>query len=338
LSTVYFPGGKITMLPSDVVEKYTLSAERYSPALSLYAELDSDNEIVATESRIEQVRIAENLRHDTLEPLFNEDTLATASIDHPYGAELRRLWQWAVRLEQVRRGEDAPEGEQRPEYVFRVEGDSVQITRRARGTPIDKVVSELMIYVNSTWGRALAEGGTAAIYRVQGAGKVRMSTVPAAHAGLGVEQYIWASSPLRRYVDLVNQRQLIAMVAGEAAPYAAKDERLLAILREFESSYDAYADFQRSMERYWCLRWLLQEKIETVEATVLRENLCRFDALPLVVRVASLPSSKSGDRVLLDVSEIDVMELSLHCEFASRVEPAPGTESVPVLQGLAAGS
>jgi exoribonuclease-2 len=186
--------------------------------------------------------------------------------------------------------------------------------------------------VNSTWGRQLAESETAAIYRVQGAGKVRMSTVPASHAGLGVEQYVWASSPLRRYVDLVNQRQLIAIARGEVAAYAKNDERLLAILREFESAYDAYSEFQRSMERYWCLRWLVQERIETVSATVLRENLCRFDDLPLVVRVASLPAFRPGERVLLEVSKIDLVELTFHCEFASRFELPSEGEDVAAAQ------
>jgi exoribonuclease-2 len=329
LSTVYFPGGKITMLPTAHIEQYTLAAQRDCPALSIYAEVTPANEVVSVETRVERIRIAENLRHDTLEPLFDEAALAAGTVDHPHGPELMRLWNWALHLEQLRRG-DTPEGDQRPEYVFRVENDRVRITRRARGTPVDKLVSELMIYVNSTWGRQLAESDTPAIYRVQGTGKVRMSTVPASHVGLGVEQYVWASSPLRRYVDLVNQRQLIAMTRGEAAVYAKSDERLLAILREFESAYDAYSEFQRSMERYWCLRWLLQEHVETVSATILRENLCRFDELPLVARVASLPAFKPGERVLLEVSAIDVIELTYHCEFVSRLEPSGADDAVGV--------
>ena len=67
------------------------------------------------------------------------------------GPQLDRLYRWAVQLEKSRRG-DAPEGEQRAEYNFRVQGDRIEITRRLRGTPIDKLVSELMIFVNSTWG------------------------------------------------------------------------------------------------------------------------------------------------------------------------------------------
>jgi exoribonuclease-2 len=107
----------------------------------------------------------------------------------------------------------------------------------------------------------------------------------------------------------------VALARGETPAYASGDERLPAIMREFESAYDAYNDFQRSMERYWCLRWLLQESAANVEATVLRENLCRFDALPLVARVPSLPALDSGTRVLIEVSSIDLIELTFHCEF-----------------------
>ncbi|HEV7803099.1 MAG TPA: RNB domain-containing ribonuclease [Burkholderiales bacterium] len=332
LSTVYFPGGKITMLPPAAIQRYTLAAGCDCPAVSLYTEVTPAGEAVQTETRVERVRIAENLRHEALEPLFNEGTVDNPEIEHAYGVELKRLWQWARQLERQRRG-DVPEGEQRPEYSFRVDNDRIQIVRRMRGTPIDKLVSEMMIYVNSTWGRQLALSETGAIYRVQGGGKVRMSTVPSAHVGLGVEQYVWASSPLRRYVDLVNQRQIAALARGEAPPYRAGDEVLLAVMREFESAYDAYSEFQRSMERYWCLRWLLQENVGSVEATVLRENLCRFDDLPLVARVASLPALRSGTRVVLDITEVDLLELTFHCEFRHEIERAAASTSAAIGTG-----
>jgi exoribonuclease II len=154
-----------------------------------------------------------------------------------------------------------------------------------------------------------------------------MSTVPSAHVGLRVEQYVWASSPLRRYVDLVNQRQLVALARGEQPPYRAGDEALLAILSEFESAYEAYGEFQRAMERYWCLRWILQEGVSSVEATVLRDNLCRFDELPLVARVVSLPMLASGSKVVLDVSEVDLLDLTLHCEYKQVRETTEGASS-----------
>jgi exoribonuclease-2 len=134
----------------------------------------------------------------------------------------------------------------------------------------------------------------AAVYRSQNNGKVRMSTVPAAHQGLGVAQYIWASSPLRRYVDLLNQRQLIAWVRGEPPPYPPKSERLLTAMRDFEQVYEIYSEFQRSMERYWCLRWLIQESVAAATAEVIRESLVKITAIPLITKVHGLPELDRG--------------------------------------------
>jgi exoribonuclease-2 len=314
LSTVYFPGQKITMLPEAAIDAYSLAEGRHCPALSRYVDVAPDFTIVAQTTRIERVPVTNNLRHTALEQAFNEETLAAGRVDHAHADALTNLWRFARALEAVRRGGE-PETEARPEYSFYVENDRVRIVRRLRGTPIDRIVSELMIHVNGAWGRELAAADVAAIYRVQEAGKVRMSTVPAAHEGLGVMGYAWTSSPLRRYVDLLNQRQLIALARGEAPPYRAGDERLLAAMRDFEAAHEAYGEFQRQMERYWCLRWLTQEGAQTVTATVIRESLARFDTLPLVVRVPSLPALDPGSRVELAITGVDLLELGLYCEF-----------------------
>jgi exoribonuclease II len=314
LSTVYFPGGKITMLPDAAIGTFSLDEGKACPALSLYLDVSADFTITARTTRVERVPIGGNLRHAELEETLDETALAAGRVEHRYGDELVLLWRLTRALEAARRGTTA-EQEQRPEYSFAVENDRVQILQRRRGTPIDRIVSELMIQANSTWGRDLAQNGAAGIYRVQDGGKVRMSTVPAGHEGLRVDSYAWASSPLRRYVDLVNQRQLIAVANGGVPPYRNGDEALLAAMRDFEVTYDAYAEFQRQMERYWCLRWLLQEGVRTVSATVIRESLVRFDALPLVARVPSLPALNPGTPVELAVSGIDLLELALHCEY-----------------------
>ena len=318
LSTVYHPAGKITMLPEAVIGAYSLAEGRDCPALSLYVDVNAAGEIAATETRLERVRVAANLRHEALEPVFNDATLASGAINHPQGKELKALWEFAGQLEQARLG-GAPQQQQRAEYTFQVANERIQIGRRIRGSAIDTLVSELMIYVNSTWGRELADKKVAAIYRVQSAGKVRMSTAPAPHEGLGVAQYMWSSSPLRRYIDLINQRQLIAAARGETAPYQARDEALLGAMRGFEIAYEAYAEFQRNMERYWCLRWLIQESRNTVMATVIRENLVRFDDLPITTRIASLPELPPDSTVELKISAIDFLDLTFHGEFVRQI-------------------
>src|SRR5258705_10588431 len=146
-----------------------------------------------------------------------------------------------------------------------------------------------------------------------------MTTAPAPHDGLGVAQYAWSSSPLRRYVDLINQRQLPALLAGQPAPYRPGDETLLGTLRDFELAYEAFAEFQRSMERYWCLRWIAQENVTTLTATVIRDNLVRCKRLPLVIRVPSLREAVPGDQVHIAVSRVAPWELTLHGDFEGKV-------------------
>jgi len=324
LSTVYFPGDKITMLPPAAIDTFTLLEGDARPALSLYLEVDATGAIVSTHSLCECVPIAANLRHGELENVFTEQALAIGGIEHRFGTEITALWRLAAQLQAARGKADAHE-QQRVEYNFYVDDGRVRIVERRRGSPIDKLVAEMMIHANAEWGRALREAGYIGAYRAQTGGVARMTTVPTPHDGLGVQQYAWSSSPLRRYVDLINQRQLLALFAQAAPVYAQGAPEVMAALREFELAYDSYGEFQRMMERYWCLRWIEQEEATELDATVIRDNLVRFDRLPLVIRVPSLRDAPSGASVRIAVSRLDLWELSLQADFiALNTAPAAG--------------
>jgi len=149
-----------------------------------------------------------------------------------------------------------------------------------------------------------------------------MGTTPAPHDGIGVDHYTWSTSPLRRYVDLVNQRQVIACALGESPTYRARDADLFSIVSGFEALYGAYADFQQRMERYWSLRWLRQEGVTRIGASVIKGDVLRVDGMPFITRLPGLPELPRGQRLELDVlgtNEIDlVMEARVHQVLAAQ--------------------
>ncbi len=349
LSTVYIPGHKLTMLPGAVVDAYTLVEGSEPPVVSLYVTVDeASGEMVGHETRLERVRIAANLRHDVIE--LDDAALDAGAVPAlPFGAELAFLHRFARGLKAARevvRGK--PESFNRPDYAFRIvrppdddtiHGDEgVEITERRRGSPLDLVVAEAMILANSTWGGWLAECGVPAIYRSQASlapgVKVRMGTRPAPHAGIGVAHYAWSTSPLRRYVDLVNQWQIIACVrhgrsAALAAPFKPNDVGLLAIVSDFDATYGEYNRFQSAIERYWSLQWLRQHDVQSLTAATMKDGLVRAETLPLVFRAEGAQALPRGIRVQVRITGIDLLTLDLHANLLARLdEGSPASAAV----------
>jgi exoribonuclease-2 len=349
LSTVYMPGWKITMLPDDVVQAYTLTEGRDCPAVSLYVTLDEATlQMKSSETRLERVRIAANLRHDKLDAVITEASLGgTAPADYPFATELAFAWRLAKHLKaqrEVVRGK--PENFNRPDYNFRLEGndgrepdgsETVRISTRQRGAPLDLIVAEAMILANSTWGGWIHENGVPGIYRSQASLapgiKVRMGTKPQPHAGMGVPQYSWATSPLRRYVDLVNQWQIIACArhgrtAALAAPFKPKDAALFSVISGFDAAYGAYNGFQSGIERFWTLRYLEQNAITELDATVMKDGLVRADTLPLVFRALGAETLARGEHVRVRVTGTDALTLDVHANVIARLqEPVAAEEA-----------
>jgi exoribonuclease-2 len=271
--------------------------------------------VTGTRSRLEWITIADNLRLADLDARMHEEAVGAGRIEGAHGEDLHRLWLLARSLKAARgAGDEKPD---RVDYTFRVSEGRVAIVPRKRGSPVDTLVSELMILLNSTWGKLLAERGYDAIYRNQKGGKTRMEVTPAEHEWLGVSHYAWASSPLRRYTDLANQRQLAAMLRS-AEPAYSRDE-LVAAARDFDTAYEAYNEHQRALERYWCLKYLLQEGITEAGASVIRDDLVRIDGMPLVLRAVGLPAgTAAGERVRVAFGEADLWETHVLARYAGK--------------------
>ena len=363
LSTVYMPGNKITMLPDAVVQNYTLTEGKNCPAVSLYITFDEVSfDIIATESKIESIPIIANLRHDVLEDLITEEWLESSDsrtlneLQPAYllPEALSFLYKLANNLKQKRevvRGK--PETFNRPDYNFKLANsplgtdnkeiigeEQVQITTRKRGSPLDLIVAEAMILANSTWGQLLSECGVPGIYRSQASlapgVKVRMGTKALPHAGIGVPSYAWSTSPLRRYTDMVNQWQIIACIkhgktAALAAPFKPKDVDLFSIISNFDTTYGAYNQYQNGMERYWTLKYLQQNEIKEINATLFKENMIRADDLPLVLPVMGANNLQRGSKVTVKLGDINLMTLDIYGTIID-VREAAHTDNMDLIE------
>ena len=348
LSTVYMPGYKITMLPDAVVQNYTLMEGRDCPAVSLYVTLDEATlAIQATETKLERVPIAHNLRHDQLDAIVTADWLDNPEIEHEntpkplHGmrSQLSFLYRLARHLKagrEVVRGK--PETFNRPDYNFKLIGnegqeptgrEQVQISTRQRGAPLDLMVAEAMILANSTWGQWLATHGVPGIYRSQASllpgVKVRMGTKALPHAGIGVPSYAWSTSPLRRYTDLVNQWQIIACArhgktAALVAPFKPKDADLFSIISGFDATYSAYNGYQGAIERFWTLKYVQQQGITELVATLFKENMVRADDIPLVLPVLGAKDLPRGAKVRVKLGQIDEVSLDVTGTVIERLD------------------
>ena len=337
MSTVYFPGNKITMLPDAVIQQFSLDEGAARPALSIYVDIDSAGMVDkdSLQLRAEMVPMGANLRLENLEHLVTEESLADESADYPYRQELSILWAAAKLLHAGRQEQRVVNGlraEQLgvldPNALARdfhfqindVEGvQRVEITPRQRGSILDTIVAEWMIYCNSASGRLLADHGLPGLFRTQkgwGPLRTRMQTTPGPHEGLGLDYYAWCTSPLRRYSDLVNQWQLIALAkhgitAKMVAPFPPRDAALMGIAADFEGCYSAYGEFQDRLEKYWCLRWIAQDETpKQVFVRHLKEGMSRVEPIPLHLPVPELATHPRMTRAEVSIADVDLLQLS----------------------------
>jgi exoribonuclease-2 len=150
---------------------------------------------------------------------------------------------------------------------------------------------------------------------------------------MGVAQYAWSTSPLRRYVDLANQWQIIACArhgrsAALVAPFKPKDAALFSVISAFDGAYSAYNDFQQGIERFWTLQWVAQQGLTEIDASVMKDGLVRADSVPLVFRLPGTESLPRGSRVRARVNGTDLLTLELHATLAARLDDvaAPASE------------
>ncbi|ULJ70434.1 RNB domain-containing ribonuclease [Wielerella bovis] len=326
LSTVYFPANKITMLPENWVAAFSLDEGKPVPAFSIYFDVDADFQLSEPESRIELVPIATNLRIQNIEPFFNSDT-GTGSADNPqfpHHAECLYLLELAQALQKQR--DRLPDPTLPKKYDYGIdfdENNKVIITRRERGSPIDTLVSEMMILANTSWAKLLHEQEMGGLFRVQPSGRVRMSTHSEPHIGMNVAHYGWFTSPLRRACDYINQKQLQAALNGSAPRFGKNDSDLFVAMNNFDVTYNAYRAFQEQMESYWAMVWLQQENVREINAILLKDDLVRLEGVPLVARATGIPMEIAPKTVIkLSITEVNSEQQFMALKYKNVVPSA----------------
>jgi exoribonuclease-2 len=104
--------------------------------------------------------------------------------------------------------------------------------------------------------------------------------------------------------------------------YQKNDADLFAALRDFDTAYSAYADFQRQMEAYWSLVYLQQQGIKELTATLLKDDLVRIDGLPMVARAGGIPfDALPRTQMKVSVAEVDADKQFIALNYVKAVAP-----------------
>lgn len=334
MASLYLPERTIPMLPDDLTRgagSLDPGAERM--AISLLADLTDEGEVTSWRVARSTIRSAEALSYDKVDGMLQTGGPRRATIEG-----LHRL---AVALRRAREERGAVNLDQ-PEMSVKVrETGEIEVSVRDRSSPGSLMVAELMILCNSLLARFCSENGLPAVYRSQrrpdlsdlpdlpavderaapvvtrfNIGRrmqaARVSTEPKAHDGLGVSAYLQATSPLRRYPDLVVQRQIGSFLASGRPAYAPGEVESVAQRAEVQTR--EMSQIEAGRKRYWFLKYLEGARMgvaDLFEAVVLdtggrRTALLELLEFPFRAR-AELPRSvAAGEVVTLRLQGVDL--------------------------------
>ncbi len=278
-SSLYLPRRQIPMLPSSLSqEKLSLIKGHDRPALSLLARLDQEGNLLDHRFVPSLIRVQEQLTYDYVNEVYERHR------------SLSQLYEFAKRRRQ-KRIEAGAMILSLPEVVIQVQPDSsVSIQLVDQDSPSRMMVAELMIFYNWLAARFCKENRIPALYRCQeppsevlprGEGcheffvfKQRRKLNPLVidteakpHSGLGADLYTNVSSPIRRYFNLVVQRQIIDFLLHRSRSYT--NDALEKVRMNVEPILKVLENIKRKRTRYWIEKYLLAHSGDKYPALVL---------------------------------------------------------------------
>ena len=283
-ASLYFPDQKISMLPSELSEGMgSLQPDTDRLAISMLCHVGHDGTLGETQFLRSVIRCREKLSYDAVDGILDEST-------HPRYPMLNALFQVGEQLLLNRIDAGALSVANLNRRVDVSDAGEISVSIQTRHSRADLLVSELMVFTNAEVGRFCAAHEIPVFYRVQQAPDISeveptdnerlhryrvlkqmrpasSSLTPGLHGGLGVTPYCQATSPLRRYLDLVTQRQLAGFLSGEGAPYSEED--LNAVGEGNADRSRTIGRLERQRERYWLCKYWNDLRGQTFDALVL---------------------------------------------------------------------
>ncbi|NMA20359.1 MAG: RNB domain-containing ribonuclease [Lentisphaerae bacterium] len=323
--SLYLPTTTVTMFPPDVSCRLaSLDEGKLRPTMSFQVEFSTDGEIIDWRLSSAQIRVQKHLTY------LEADQMLTNGSDAPLASTLRELQRLADIL-QSSREEAGGVNLNRPELKIMVRQGKITVTEDDQETPSHYLVREFMILANHLAAKYALRHQIPVIYRAQDPPsepvttmtcydplefdqmvrkmkKTRLSTYPQAHAGLGLDLYTQVSSPIRRYADLVIQRQLAAHLENQPPPYT--QEELFAVLDNVEQTTMQNRSLEREAKRFWLLEYLRREYMDCpLDATIVRldgslvlAELNRFYERGVVMTRERL---QTGEKIQVRILEIN---------------------------------
>ena len=322
-STLYMPDARVPMLPPILSEDaLSLKQDALRPAISLLARIDEKGSVQAFDILLSMVRVDRRLTYEEADELL--------SSDH----NLAALYELCKAMKQ-RRGRDGAYFLPLPEVLVGVdEENQVWVKRVDREGPTREMVAETAILANQLKAQYMVDHQIPALFRTQAPPKepieegdpsdlflhfrqrrqlnrVELTHKPGLHSSLGVKPYTHATSPIRRYLDLLMQRQLSAVLAGEQPVYTQDELTQLAML--VEPTVRRLNRVRQLRQRYWLMKWLEAQKAagQCVNGLVMEYQVRRWQILISdIMMLTNLPNQpglhlEPGMQVSLKLEKVD---------------------------------
>lgn len=294
-SSIYCPDQQVPMLPQ-VLSEQTLSLVEQCERPTISYLVETDRHFRIRRRRIERTRLSvlRRLSYEEVDTVLYGKAEKEHSLSAEEEGQLLLLWHFAMQCDADRLASGAvnyPRHEMTPRVL---EDGRIILEDQSEESPGRKLVSEMMVLANHSAALFASENKIPLIFRSQEVSDLEISSVgldipegPARdfaqrgylkrslnstnalpHSGLGLTVYTQVTSPIRRAIDLLNERQLAHFLCYGEGFYSAQE--LQELLVGIQNGVDEAFAIQREGNRYWLLRYFQQEKTRELDAVVLR--------------------------------------------------------------------